>query len=93
MFRITDYEIINHGITSAYYFRGCGAAYSSYSEVVTGIGNDSQEALEDCLEQIAQSGDYDLSMLEKEVCSMPTESDRNPDKYEYCHVSVRWNEQ
>ncbi|MHB9081678.1 MAG: hypothetical protein ACYC3X_29780 [Pirellulaceae bacterium] len=55
MFKIADFEVIRHGIDHSDYFQGCGTAFTRFSEVATGIGNDEREALDNCLEFIAQS--------------------------------------
>lgn len=35
---ISDYQILNHGVENSQYFQGCGVAYTTFSEVTTGIG-------------------------------------------------------
>ena len=50
---ITDWDIIDHGIENSQYFQGCGTAFTNYENVVTGTGDNPQEALEDALESIA----------------------------------------
>jgi len=52
---ITDYEIICHGIERSDYFQGCGTAFTEFTDVATGIGSSEKEALEDALDQLAQS--------------------------------------
>ena len=53
--RITNYEIINHGLEISDYFQGCGVSFTPYSYVVTGTGINLLEAINDALEQIAMS--------------------------------------
>lgn len=48
------YELIDHGPEHSQYFQGCGTAHTQYDECATGIGNDPREALDDCLNGIAQ---------------------------------------
>jgi hypothetical protein len=50
------FEIVDHGIQHSDYFSGCGTSFTNYTDVATGIGDDFQEALEDALESLAQSG-------------------------------------
>jgi len=53
---IGEFELIDHGIEHSQYFQGCGVAFTLFDNVVTGIGDNPAEAIEDCLEQIAMSG-------------------------------------
>lgn len=52
--KVTDYQLIDHGIDGAQYFPGCGVAFTDYDHCATGNGDTFQEALDDCLESIAQ---------------------------------------
>lgn len=67
MKRITDYQIVDHGIDHPQYFQGCCTSYTAFSECCTGIGEDYKAALDDCLEQIACSGIDDVSIIEPEL--------------------------
>ena len=59
--RIGEFELIDHGIGHSQYFQGCGVAFTGFANVVTGIGDNPAEAIDDCLEQMAMSGfDSDL---------------------------------
>jgi hypothetical protein len=60
--RIADFQIINHGVDHAQYFQGCGVAFTSYDDAVTGIGDNAREAYDDALEQLASCG-YDVGRL------------------------------
>ena len=51
---IKAYEIIDHGVEHSSYFQGCGTSFTEFSDVATGIGDNAAEALEECLEQLAQ---------------------------------------
>jgi hypothetical protein len=62
-----DYELIDHGIDGCQYFTGCGVAYTSYSDVVTGCGENFAEALDDCLDSIAQDSAIDTTILEAQI--------------------------
>lgn len=48
----TNYEIIDHGIENSQYFQGCGTTYTDFGYVVTGIGGNSYDAIDNCLDQI-----------------------------------------
>jgi hypothetical protein len=63
---IGEYQIVDHGIDGSQYFPGCGTAYTPFENVVTGIGDNPAEALDDCLEQIA-CDDFDAEALEKRI--------------------------
>ena len=62
MKNVGDYELIDHGIDNSQYFPGCGVAFTPYSNVVTGCGDNPAEAIEDCLNQIGQCG-FDAESL------------------------------
>ena len=53
--RITDHEIVDHGINWPDYFRGCGTYGTGFEYVVTGHGDNPLEAIEEALEIIAGS--------------------------------------
>lgn len=96
--RITDYEIIDHGIQHSQYFPGCGVAFTRFSHVVTGIGKTAFEAALDAIEQIHSLGDYDTDSIEiAQLVRMPGDGesedeldDTHPDLHHY--VSIRWND-
>ena len=50
------FEIVDHGIQNAQYFQGCGTSFTDYTDVATGIGDTFSEALDDALENLAQTG-------------------------------------
>jgi len=56
MKNIVDYEIINHGVEHEQYFQGCGATFTKFDAVFTGIGDSEHEALEDALNIASLSG-------------------------------------
>ena len=53
---VVEFEIVDHGIAHEQYFQGCGVAFTEFDEVVTGIGDNPAEAIDDCLEQMASNG-------------------------------------
>lgn len=53
---IGRFELIDHGIEHSQYFQGCGVAFTGFANVVTGIGDTPADAIDDCLEQMAQAG-------------------------------------
>lgn len=52
--KVTEFELIDHGIDNPQYFQGCGTAFTRFSHVVTGVGDNPREALDDALEMAAQ---------------------------------------
>ena len=61
--KIDDYSLIDHGLDSSQHFNGCGTTYTQFEFVQTGAGDSFNDALEDCLEQIAMSDDIESSYL------------------------------
>lgn len=62
---IADYQIVDHGIEWSDYFQGCGTAFTDYTDVATGCGEDYMSALEDALESLAQN-DWDTESVKPE---------------------------
>ncbi len=63
------YQLINHGIDHSQYFQGCGVSFTSFEDCATGCGDNFAEALDDCLESIAQN-DSDLAQrIEDAICA------------------------
>ena len=110
MKRIGDFELVDHGIEHSQYFQGCSrwvGYIEYYSHIVTGIGDNLAEAIDDCLEGIAQQ-DFDVEGMEERILEeegwteLPTEPeveyvDENDECCEedselHYHVSIRWNE-
>lgn len=63
---IVAYELIDHGIEHSQYFQGCGVVFTPFDFVVTGIGDDFREAVEECLEQLAMM-DYETEGMESRI--------------------------
>lgn len=53
--RITDFEIVDHGIDHNQYFQGCGTSLTPYADVVTGAGSNPAEAYDDAADQLASN--------------------------------------
>lgn len=96
--RITDYEIIDHGLQHSQYFPGCGVALTRFSHVVTGIGETAFEAALDAIEQIHSLGDYDTDGIEiAQLVNMPGDSGLGDELIKVHpnfrrYVSIRWND-
>ena len=45
-----EFQIMDHGCDGEQYFPGCGVAFTSYSDVSTGIGESAREAGKDAWE-------------------------------------------
>ena len=59
---IQDYEIIEHGLMFPCYFQGCGTSCTTFTDVATGTGDSSHEALYDALIFLAQN-DWDVEPI------------------------------
>lgn len=94
-----DYELIDHGIDNHQYFLGCGTTFTRFEHVSTGCGNNPAEAIEDCLESIAQMGlKINLEVFGQQIKTdnhwshfplRPAVSVKSEDCYYY--VSIRFN--
>jgi hypothetical protein len=60
---ITEHEIRNHGVEHSQYFQGAGTAFTRFDACYTGIGDSLGEALDDAVEQLAMSDEYDPKSL------------------------------
>jgi len=101
--RIGEFELIDHGIEHSQYFQGCGVAFTGFANVATGIGDNPAEAIDDCLEQVAQCG-FDTEGMETRIMAQEgwEALPENPsvsgefgcDETGEAHyiVSIRWNE-
>lgn len=98
-------QVVDHGIEHEQYFHGCGTSFTGYEHVVTGIGNDAREAIEDCLEQMAMAC-FNVDNLDEDqiiadenisddsVSSLQSESSEDHEDYDDHHyyISIRFNE-
>ena len=105
---LTDFEIQYLGLDSPSYFPGYGTAFTPFRFCAYGIGDTEEEALEDCLEMMAQSAGFDFDeATEKRIraeygdCDTTTvaealglsEEETDGDGEGcYFHVGIRWNE-
>ena len=94
--QIGDFEIVDHGIEHCQYWQGCGA--DVYEECASGCGENPADALDDLLEQIAMSGDWETDGLEGRICEqlgikkMPLRPRVKASMDEhYYYLSMRWN--
>jgi hypothetical protein len=96
---IGDFEVVNHGIENESYFQGCGTSWTPFENVATGVGGNTAEAIDDCLESIAQA-DFETEGMEKRILRelgrrcLPKRPAVKKRDAEYCYyyVSIRWNE-
>lgn len=65
MRKIKDYQIVDHGVEHVQYFQGAGVSFTRFTDdtCYTGVGDSPAEALEDALEQLAMSGEFDVESL------------------------------
>lgn len=63
---IAEFELVDHGIENEQYFQGCGIAFTEFSDIATGMGDNPAEAIDDALESLAQA-DWDTEGMEKRI--------------------------
>ena len=102
--RIGKFQLIDHGIDHSQYFQGCGIAFTGFANVVTGIGDNPAEAIDDCLEQIAMNS-FDTEGMETRIMtqeglktlpiSPSVSGEFGCDETGEAHyfISIRWNEE
>ena len=103
--KITEFEIVRHGIDNCQRFPGCPDS-PRFANHVNGRGDNPREAFEDCLEQMGNIGNIDAatlpdtiddnwSWLQKEcneIDDMPSVAILYPDSDEmYYYLSIRYN--
>lgn len=74
-----DFRIVYHGIEHESYFQGHGVAFTRWEDCVTGIGDCNAAALEDALEQLASSGEWDVDALETMIGEQSEKPADKPD--------------
>lgn len=68
---VVAYQIDELGVHLPDYFQGYGVSHTEYTDCATGIGDTPEEALEDALEMLAQSG-WDTSLITDKVNTGPS---------------------
>lgn len=58
--KLGDFTVECLGVHHSDYFQGYGVAFSGYSDCTYGIGNTEAEALDDCIENMAQADSLDF---------------------------------
>lgn len=101
MQKVKDFEVVDLGIEYPDYFQGFGCAFSPYEHCAYGVGDNPQEALEDCLEQLHGIDTEDLERRIREefgeVPDAPNVMDEcgieDDGYYElpYYHIGIRYN--
>lgn len=95
---VVAFELVDHGIENSSYFQGCGLAFTEYEGIATGCGNDPAEAIDDALEQLACSGEWDVEGMEARILAeefpgkrkLPTKPSVPADAEDcYYYVSIR----
>lgn len=66
--KISDYSFDDLGIEHAQYFQGFGVSHTPYEFCATGSGSNLREAIDDCLEMMAQDG-FDTSWIESDLAA------------------------
>ena len=96
--KIGAFKLIDHGIERSIYFQDYGVTSMDFENIATGIGDDPADAIDDCLEQVAQAGFKTEGMEARIMAQKGWEKipivpyiDCLEDDVHY-HVSIRWNE-
>jgi len=91
MRKITEFEVVDLGIEYPDYFQGFGCAFTPFDHCAYGIGDNPAEALDDCLEMVAQQG-VDVEDLETRIKETEGEAPDSPSAPEeaYYHIGIRW---
>jgi len=87
--KITDYQIVDHGVEQEQYFQGCGVCGFKFEHVATGIGDSPYKALEDALDIAAVDGhDQQEAVINtlSQAYDLPEDAE---DAHHY--VSIRYN--
>ncbi len=58
---LADFEVVSLGVDFPSYFQGFGTAFTDFEFCTYGIGDTEAEALDDCIEMMAQSGNFDFT--------------------------------
>jgi len=94
---IKDHTLVFHGAEHPDYFQGYGTSFTHWTDCSTGIGSTVGEALEDCLEGLAQQG-YSVEPIEDSCIVALTHEYRvdldeslvqSDDRYFYVSVAVQ----
>jgi len=89
MKRVIEFELVDLGIDYPDYFQGFGCAFTGYDHCAVGIGGNPAEALDDCLEIIAQMGVEDLESRIKEREGEPPATPVAEGEA-YYYIGIRW---
>lgn len=91
MKRVAEFEVVDLGIDCPDYFQGFGCSFTGYDNCAVGIGCNPAEALDDCLETIAQQ-DIDVEDLEARILKSEGEPPATPvaEGEAFYHVGIRW---
>jgi hypothetical protein len=58
---LADFEVVALGVEFPSYFQGFGTSFTNYDFCTYGIGDTEADALDDCIEMLAQSGNFDFT--------------------------------
>ena len=81
------YEIVDHGIDHAQYFRGCGVSHTPFKRISTGCGENGWAALDDALENIAMSDNSDRNSAI--IACIEHETEDQKEAYESISVTAQ----
>ena len=58
---LADFDVEYLGIESPSYFQGFGGAFTDFAFATYGIGDTEEEAMANCMDSMAQSGDFEFT--------------------------------
>jgi len=87
-----EYQLVDMGIDNPGCFQGFGVSGTGFSDCAYGIGSIPQEALDDCLDLVAEMG-IDTDELETRIIADygPAPDEPVAPDGMYYHVGIRWN--
>jgi hypothetical protein len=106
--KLADFVVESLGVQYPDYFQGYGTAFTSYNNSTYGIGYTEAEALDDCIDTMADMCGFAFSEDDEKriraafgVCDADTtvaddlglDEDDDCDVDAYFHVGIKWNEE
>ncbi len=99
--KLADFHVESLGIDFPDTFPGYGVAHTNFAFCTYGIGNTEKEALDDCLDKMAEMAGFDFTKEDEfrirsiygDVDEDTTVDDEMESEAQaYFHVGIKWNE-
>lgn len=89
--KISQFEVLNHGVEHEQYFQGAGVSFTKWDTIQTGFGLTPLAALEDTLEIMAQMGhEIDKEEEERIKSELAKDDTRAVHSDTFCYLSIRY---